>query len=102
MPMPVMRRDTRSMRITLTGMIITIMATMTMIITATTISIMIMPRTIMAMGTITTTTSIVTIPTITTAMLMTTNEPIDAGRLAGHEAAALYRLMTWLSPAFPV
>ena len=36
-------------------------------------------------------------------MLMTTNEP---GRswsdLTEHEAASLYRLMTWLSPAFPV
>ncbi|MFT4119264.1 urease accessory protein UreF [Bradyrhizobium sp.] len=35
-------------------------------------------------------------------MLMTTNEPVEAGCLAAHEAAALYRLMTWLSPAFPV
>ncbi|WP_084788697.1 urease accessory protein UreF [Bradyrhizobium sp. Cp5.3] len=35
-------------------------------------------------------------------MLMTTNEPVEAGRLTEHEAAALYRLMTWLSPAFPV
>jgi urease accessory protein len=35
-------------------------------------------------------------------MLMTTNEPVRAGDLAGREAAALYRLMTWLSPAFPV
>ena len=59
----------------------------------------------MTMGTITiTTTSIATIPTITTAtsMLMTTNEPVGAGDLAEREAAALYRLMTWLSPAFPV
>ncbi|WP_433960324.1 urease accessory protein UreF, partial [Bradyrhizobium guangdongense] len=35
-------------------------------------------------------------------MLMTTNEPIGTGGLAEGEAAALYRLMTWLSPAFPV
>lgn len=35
-------------------------------------------------------------------MLMTTNEPVGAGDLAGREAAALYRLLTWLSPAFPV
>ena len=35
-------------------------------------------------------------------MLMTTNEPVRAGDLAEREAAALYRLMTWLSPAFPV
>ncbi|WP_370123693.1 urease accessory protein UreF [Bradyrhizobium sp. USDA 329] len=35
-------------------------------------------------------------------MLMTTNEPVGAGALAEGEVAALYRLMTWLSPAFPV
>ncbi|MGR4929738.1 urease accessory protein UreF [Bradyrhizobium sp. CAR08] len=35
-------------------------------------------------------------------MLMTTNEPVAARDLAECEAAALYRLMTWLSPAFPV
>jgi len=38
-------------------------------------------------------------------MLMTTNEP-EAGAMRGGmtegEAAALYRLMTWLSPSFPV
>jgi len=38
-------------------------------------------------------------------MLMTTNEPAPADARDGmteSEAAALYRLMTWLSPAFPV
>ncbi|HEV7881605.1 urease accessory protein UreF [Bradyrhizobium sp.] len=42
-------------------------------------------------------------------MLMTTSKPADRGPLArpgatlsADEAAALYRLMTWLSPAFPV
>jgi urease accessory protein len=38
-------------------------------------------------------------------MLMTTNEPVAADALGGMtavEGAALYRLMTWLSPAFPV
>ena len=38
-------------------------------------------------------------------MLMTTNEPAPAdarGGMTEGEAAALYRLMTWLSPAFPV
>ncbi len=38
-------------------------------------------------------------------MLMTTSEPAPAGTGCGtnaDEAAALYRLMTWLSPAFPV
>jgi len=38
-------------------------------------------------------------------MLMTTSEPAPAderGGMTESEAAALYRLMTWLSPAFPV
>lgn len=38
-------------------------------------------------------------------MLMTTNEPVPAdvpGGMTADEGAALYRLMTWLSPAFPV
>jgi urease accessory protein len=38
-------------------------------------------------------------------MLMTTSEPAPAGEHGGmtaDEGAALYRLMTWLSPAFPV
>ena len=35
-------------------------------------------------------------------MLMTTNEPVGTGALTQREALALYRLMTWLSPAFPV
>jgi urease accessory protein len=69
-----------------------------------------MPRTIMRrlimlmMTTITIMTSIATTSTITTTpMLMTTNDlvPLDDRRAMG-EAAALYRLMTWLSPAFPV
>jgi urease accessory protein len=79
-------------------MIITIMAVI-MIITITT-----MRRTIiMGMITITTMMSIAATTIITaTPMLMTTNEPGAAARLTEHEAAALYRLMTWLSPAFPV
>jgi urease accessory protein len=53
------------------------------------------------------TTSIVTTSTITAIpMLMTTSKPADftalAEPLSAGEAAALYRLMTWLSPAFPV
>lgn len=43
--------------------------------------------------------------TTTTPMLMTTNEPDAAavrGGMTEGEAAALYRLMTWLSPSFPV
>src|SRR5215475_6406344 len=37
-------------------------------------------------------------------MLMTTNSspPAMAGGMTEREAAALYRLMTWLSPSFPV
>ena len=70
----------------------------------------IMPRTIMGiittMMTTTITTNIATTITITTIipMLMTTSEPApaDAGGMSAEEAAALYRLMTWLSPSFPV
>jgi urease accessory protein len=49
------------------------------------------------------TTTIITITTI--PMLMTTNESAlvdDRRGMTEGEAAALYRLMTWLSPAFPV
>ena len=74
---------------------------------------MIMPGTIMAIIPMTTmvitiiTTSIaITITIITiTPMLMTTSEPVPADAQSGmtaDETAALYRLMTWLSPAFPV
>jgi urease accessory protein len=61
---------------------------------------------IITMMTVITMTSIA-ITTITTAipMLMTTSKPPPAGGRDGlneSEAAALYRLMTWLSPAFPV
>ena len=81
---------------------------------------MIMPRMIMAtittvtimMITITMTTTITTTNIATTIitttiipMLMTTSEPVPADAHSGitaDEAAALYRLMTWLSPAFPV
>jgi urease accessory protein len=58
--------------------------------------------------TIITTTSIATTITITTItpMLMATNEPVpvdgDRHDMSDAEAAALYRLMTWLSPSFPV
>ncbi|MFK4653606.1 hypothetical protein ABIF97_003540 [Bradyrhizobium japonicum] len=84
----------------ITGITITTIITMIMVTITTTT--MIMPR--MTMATTITTTSIATTPTTTTAtsMLMTTNEPVSAGDLAEREAAALYRLMTWLSPAFPV
>jgi urease accessory protein len=82
---------------------ITIMGIITMITMTMITTIMIIPRmTITGMIIIimmsTATTTIIT----ATTMLMTANEPLDAGRLSEREAAALYRLMTWLSPAFPV
>jgi urease accessory protein len=73
---------------------------------------MIMPRTIMAVMIMTITVSItittsIAITSIRTAipMLMTTSNPPgvdDPSDMSQSEAAALYRLMTWLSPAFPV
>jgi urease accessory protein len=60
----------------------------------------------MIMATITTTTSIAITTIITaTPMLMTTSKPPpvdDRSAMEEGEGAALYRLMTWLSPAFPV
>jgi urease accessory protein len=64
--------------------------------------IMLMMTTITTMMSIAATT-IITITT--TPMLMTTNDraPVDdRSAMRDGEAAALYRLMTWLSPAFPV
>jgi len=86
MAMSIMDMTTTVMRITITGI------TQRMTITGT-----------ITMPTITTMMSIASTIIITaTPMLMTTNEPADRGRLTEREAAALYRLMTWLSPAFPV
>lgn len=71
-----------------------------MVITTTTAVIMTM------VSTITTTNIATTITTTTiTPMLMTASEPAPAdvgGEMNADEAAALYRLMTWLSPSFPV
>jgi urease accessory protein len=68
-----------------------------------------MSRTIMAtntiMATITTTSIATTTITTITPMLMTTSEPASADERRGmtdDEGAGLYRLLTWLSPAFPV
>jgi urease accessory protein len=78
------------------------------IITMTTITVIITAITITPVTTIITTTSIATTITITTItpMLMATNEPTlvhgDRRDMSDGEAAALYRLMTWLSPSFPV
>ena len=86
-----MLRRLMIMRRMITAIITTMMTTT--IITATTATTII-------------TTNIATTITIITIirMLMTTSEPAaaDAGGIAAAEAAALYRLMTWLSPAFPV
>jgi urease accessory protein len=65
----------------------------------------IMPRTIMA-TIITTSIATTTIITTIIPMLMTTNEPapveVRGVMTKADAAAALYRLMTWLSPSFPV
>jgi urease accessory protein len=64
-----------------------------------------MMTTVTAVTTITTTSIATTITTTITPMLMTTSEPAPAdehGGMTADEGAALYRLMTWLSPAFPV
>jgi urease accessory protein len=59
---------------------------------------------IMAMITITMTSIAITSITTATPMLMTINnvDTDDARAMSASETAALYRLMTWLSPAFPV
>src|SRR5688500_10992573 len=83
-----------------------IMATITTVITITTAITITTVITIIMMITITTTNIATTIITTTiTPMLMTTSEPAPADAGSGmnaDEAAALYRLMTWLSPSFPV
>jgi len=51
-----------------------------------------------------TTSIVVTTTAAAIPMLMKTNEPVGSGQtgLSDSEAASLYRLMTWLSPSFPV
>jgi urease accessory protein len=66
----------------------------------TTITTLMMPTTIITTTNIAITSIITAIP-----MLMTTNSADRAevvGAMTESETAALYRLMTWLSPAFPV
>jgi urease accessory protein len=61
--------------------------------------------TMMTITIITTSTATTITPITIIPMLMTTSEPVPAETGSGmtdDEAAALYRLMTWLSPAFPV
>jgi urease accessory protein len=78
------------------GTVIITIVTMITIITMTTRIIMAIITTMMSIAT----TSIIT----ATPMLMTTNSvaPDAARAMREGEAAALYRLMTWLSPSFPV
>lgn len=80
-----------------TIMRITARAAVTIMITATSIMI-IMVNITMSTTTIADTRIITTIP-----MLMTAHEvERDREEMTGVEAAALYRLLTWLSPSFPV
>ena len=73
-------------------------------ITRMTIMLTTIMRMIMTMITSITITGTAITSTITVGpMLMTTTSaPADGCALMGADAAALYRLMTWLSPAFPV
>lgn len=87
----------------MTGMVtpgITMRMIITMITPITTIT------TITAITITITTTNIAITSTITaTPMLMTTNSAVSADTpdtMSESEMAALYRLMTWLSPSFPV
>ena len=77
--------------------------TATPAIITTTVTRMIMAITI-TMATITMMSIATTSITTATAMLMTTNSvgPPEARAMSEAETAALYRLMTWLSPSFPV
>lgn len=71
----------------------------------TTVMITIMTTAITTTVTTVIMTSIAVTTITTTPMLMTTNEPDPAAvsdGMTGDEAKALYRLMTWLSPSFPV
>src|SRR5450755_4851113 len=68
-------------------------------------NIIMMMTTIITMTTITMTSIAITIIIMALPMLMTTSKPPptdDRSGMQDGEAAALYRLMTWLSPAFPV
>src|SRR5262245_8811841 len=95
MAIPVM--TTRTIITTITRIIMAIPGiTMTTVVTMTTI--------VTIMATITMTSIATTSITTATPMLMSTNsaEPPQARAMSESEAAALYRLMTWLSPSFPV
>lgn len=100
----------------ITIMVMTAMARMIITVTITAKMIMAIMRMVMpsmsmtsiAVTIITMITTANTTTTTVTLMLMTTNRPAnnsplnDSPALSADEGAALYRLMTWLSPAFPV
>lgn len=105
------------MLITIMDTVTTIMDTTTMATAMTRTVMPVMAMTSMSMTSIAVTITIITIiimittastTTIVTLMLMTTNKTADnsslndSPALSADEGAALYRLMTWLSPAFPV
>ena len=77
---------------------------MAIIMTTVTTTPAMATRIIMAITIITMTSIAATSITTAIPMLMTTSsgEPPAARAMSASEAAALYRLMTWLSPAFPV
>jgi urease accessory protein len=103
--MPTMIMRTAMVVMTITPMTIRHMITprismITIIITMITVITIIMT----SIATTIITTVMDTTTTIT-PMLMTTSEPAPAdehGGMTADEGAALYRLMTWLSPSFPV
>jgi len=73
-------------------------AVITITMTTTTKTTIITTVTMIITTSIATTSIITAIP-----MLMTANEPaLDRSGMTEREAAALYRLLTWLSPSFPV
>ena len=92
--MPVRATRTRRTKRMIT---LTAIRRMTMTITMRTITTTIIITTSIVVTTITTTPAAI-------PMLMKTNEPVGSGQtgLSDSEAASLYRLMTWLSPSFPV
>ena len=93
-------RDTHMRRKSRTSMRGMIIPRMIMVITTTVVT-----TTSMAITIIMTSIAITITTTTITPMLMTTSEPVPADAQSGmtaDEAAALYRLMTWLSPSFPV
>src|SRR3954466_601121 len=119
MPLRMSRQvmDIMIMLITIMDTVTTIMGTTTMATAMTRTVMPVMAMTSMSMTSIAVTITIITIiimittastTTIVTPMLMTTNRPADnsslsdSPALSADEGAALYRLMTWLSPAFPV